>query len=271
MNGNSQWLALVESVMRVPPIEASLTEKVSTISNLMLSHDIGSIVVVADGKPVGIITERDIMEKVVRDGRDPNETTAREIMTSPVVTIEYDKSVSEALKLMREKGIRRLAVTRNGKLAGIVTERRLLSIAPVQKILVPIDDSETSQKALEPAFSLAKQYSSEICILNVIQSSKIPATIYTVRIHEEERESARERSKRLLGKALTKAVEAGVKASMKSEYGEPADKIVQIAEAEGFNLIVMGAKRKSAMRRFILGSVTRKVIQTAHCPIFIVR
>ena len=271
LKGDPQWLTLVESVMRVSPVEALLTDTVSKISEMLLSNDIGSIVVVADSKPVGIITERDIMEKVVRAGRDPNKTTAKEIMTSPIVAIEHNKSVSEALKLMREKGIRRLAVTQNGKLVGIVTERRLLSVAPVQKILVPIDESDTSQKALDVALDLAKQYSSEICILHVIQSPKIPVTIYTARMHEDEQETEEKKSKQLLEKAFAKATEAGVGASTRLGYGEPADKIVQIADEEGFNLIVMGAKRKSTMRRFILGSVSSKVTHTASCPTFIVR
>jgi nucleotide-binding universal stress UspA family protein/CBS domain-containing protein len=271
LKGDPQWLTLVESVMRVSPVEALLTDTVSKISEMLLSNDIGSIVVVADSKPVGIITERDVMEKVVRAGRDPNKTTAKEIMTSPIVAIEHNKSVSEALKLMREKRIRRLAVTQNGKLVGIVTERRLLSVAPVQKILVPIDESDTAKKALDVALDLAKQYSSEICILHVIQSPKIPVTIYTARMHEDEQETEEKKSKQLLEKAFAKAAEAGVGASTRLGYGEPADKIVQIADEEGFNLIVMGAKRKSTMRRFILGSVSSKVTHTASCPTFIVR
>lgn len=271
LKGDPQWLTLVEAVMRVPPIVASLTDRVSTVSEMMLSNNIGSIVVVTNSKPVGIITERDIIEKVVNARRDPNETTAKEIMTSPIVTVEYDRSVSEALKLIREMGRRRLAVTKNGKLVGVVTERRLLSVAPVQKILVPIDGSKTSQKALEVSLNLAKQYSSEICILNVIQPFKIPATIYTAKAREKAREAERKKGKQLLEKALAKAVESGVEASMRLDYGEPADKIVEIAEEESFNLIVMGSKRKSATERFFLGSVASKVTRTASCPIFIVR
>jgi len=263
------WLKLVESVMRAPPIAASLTNTVSTVSEMMLSSNIGSIVVISNGKPVGIITERDIIEKVVKAGKDPRETTAKEIMSSPTVTIEHNRSVSEALKLMREKGIRRLAVTQKGKLVGVVTERRLLSVAPVQKILVPIDKSETSQKALDAAFSLGKQYSSEICILHIIPKMRV--TMYTVKIGEEERDAEEKKGKNLLEKALAKAAKYGVGASTRLEYGEPADKIVQVAEEGSFNLIVMGAKRKRGIKRFILGSVTEKVTQNTSCPIFIAR
>jgi len=189
--------------MKVPPVEASLTDAVPAISEMMLSNNIGSFVVVVNDKPVEIITERDIIEKVVRAGRDPNETTTKDIMTSPTIVIEYNKSVSEALKLMCEKGIRRLAVTKNGKLVGIVTERRLLSVAPVQKILVSIDESSASEKALDVALNLAKQYSSEICILHVIPYPKIPVTMYTARMHEEERE-AEEKRRNLWRKLLQK-------------------------------------------------------------------
>jgi CBS domain-containing protein len=78
------------------------------------------------GQPVGIITEKDILQRVVRPGKDPARTLAREVMTSPILNIEVNRSVSDALKLMREKNVRRLGVTRGGRLIGIVTERRVL-------------------------------------------------------------------------------------------------------------------------------------------------
>ncbi|MEM2718361.1 MAG: CBS domain-containing protein, partial [Candidatus Bathyarchaeia archaeon] len=74
----------------------------------------------------GIITERDIIEKVVRSNRDPSKIRAEEIMSSPLISVEADKTLKDALTLMRDKKIRRLGVTRKGKLVGIITERRVL-------------------------------------------------------------------------------------------------------------------------------------------------
>ncbi|MEM3046986.1 MAG: CBS domain-containing protein, partial [Candidatus Bathyarchaeia archaeon] len=116
----------VEQVMRSPPLTALFSDTVSTVVDRMLTFDIGAVVVESGGQPVGIITEKDILQRVVKAGRDPSRTLARDVMTSPIVGIEVGKSIKDALKLMREKNVRRLGVTRAGRLIGIVTERRVL-------------------------------------------------------------------------------------------------------------------------------------------------
>ena len=117
----------VESVMRSPPIMAWFSDTVSSVVEKMVSNNIGAVIVVDnDLVPFGIITERDIIEKIVWARRDPDKTLAQEIMSAPIITIEVGKSIRDALKLMHDNQIRRLAVTKNGILVGIVTERRIL-------------------------------------------------------------------------------------------------------------------------------------------------
>ncbi|MEM2424588.1 MAG: CBS domain-containing protein [Candidatus Bathyarchaeia archaeon] len=116
----------VESVMRSPPVTVLFSDSVSIAIEKMISNNIGAIIVISGGNPVGIITERDIIEKVTRVGRDPNKIRAEEVMSSPLISIEADKTIRDALILMRDRKIRRLGVTRRGRLIGIVTERRLL-------------------------------------------------------------------------------------------------------------------------------------------------
>lgn len=118
--------ASVESVMRSPPVTALSSDTVSSIAEKMISNNIGAVVIMSGGVPSGIVTERDLIEKIMRIRKDPVKTRAQEIMTSPLLSIDGDKSVTDALKLMRDKKIRRLGVTRKGQLVGIVTERRLL-------------------------------------------------------------------------------------------------------------------------------------------------
>jgi len=112
--------------MRRPPVTALFSDNVSLVIEKMISNNIGAVIVMSGGNPVGIVTERDILERVVRAGKDPNKTRAEEIMSSPLISIEADKTVKDALILMRDKKIRRLGVTRRERLIGIVTERRLL-------------------------------------------------------------------------------------------------------------------------------------------------
>jgi len=116
----------VETVMRSPPVTVLFSDTVSSITEKMVSNNIGAVIVMSGGSPTGMVTERDIVRKVVRDRKDPSRTRAQEIMSIPLVSIEADRSVRDALKLMGDTEIRRLAVTRGGRLVGIVTERRLL-------------------------------------------------------------------------------------------------------------------------------------------------
>jgi CBS domain-containing protein len=116
----------VSSSMRHNIVSVLPTEPVSGVTYKMLVEDIGAAIVVDDGRPVGIITEKDILDKIVSTGMDVHRTLAKEIMSKPVVVVESSSPLKDALELMKMKNIRRLAVLENGSLVGLVTERRLL-------------------------------------------------------------------------------------------------------------------------------------------------
>ncbi len=80
-------------------------------ARIMVERGIGSLVVTSGNKRVGIITERDMLKKVLAEGRNPATTNVGEIMTSQPVTIEHDRTLREALDLMTRRGIRRMLVT----------------------------------------------------------------------------------------------------------------------------------------------------------------
>ncbi len=84
--------------------------------------------VVADGGGlIGIITERDILYKVVAEGLDPARTTVRVVMSAPVETVEEASKVGDAIAKMSKLGVRRLGVTRSGKFVGLVTQKNIAS------------------------------------------------------------------------------------------------------------------------------------------------
>jgi len=118
--------ASVESVMRSPPVTALISDSAAAVVEKMISNNIGAVIIMSGGAPAGIVTERDIVEKIVRARKDPTKTRTQDVMSSPLLSIESDKLVADALRIMRDKKIRRLAVTRKGALVGVVTERRLL-------------------------------------------------------------------------------------------------------------------------------------------------
>lgn len=117
---------LVENVMRSPAVTALFSDTVWSVANKIFTNNIGSVIVMSGGVPTGMITERDIVKAIVRDKKDPNKTHAQDIMSVPIVMIEAKKTARDALELMRDKGVRRLAVTKDGRLIGIVSERRVL-------------------------------------------------------------------------------------------------------------------------------------------------
>ena len=116
----------VEAAMRSPPITISAESLASKVVDSMLTNNIGSVIVVESEKPVGIITEKDILNRLVDTQRDPNKTTANEIMSSPLITIDREKSLLEALNIMESSDIRRLVVVDKGKIVGMLSERRVL-------------------------------------------------------------------------------------------------------------------------------------------------
>jgi CBS domain-containing protein len=87
----------------------------------MNKFDISSIIVVQGERPVGIITARDILVRLVEQCLAPEALTAKQIMTSPLVTISESATIEEAARLMAKKKIKTLPVMDNNKLAGIVT------------------------------------------------------------------------------------------------------------------------------------------------------
>ncbi len=116
----------IESAMRSPPLTALPSDPVSNVIAKMVSHDAGSVIIVDDDRPFGLITESDILGRVLNAGKNPSVTLAKDIMSSPVETVDYNQSLTNMLKMMRDKQIRRLVVTQNGKVKGIVHERRIL-------------------------------------------------------------------------------------------------------------------------------------------------
>jgi len=99
------------------------------VAGIMDTKNVGSVLVVdkADGKYVGIVTERDIVRKVVAKGLDGSSYLVKGVMSSPLVTIESTKTIFEAGDLMDQKKVRHLAVTEGSEVVGIVSIRDLIN------------------------------------------------------------------------------------------------------------------------------------------------
>jgi len=102
--------------------EATLAE----VAAMMRDTRVGAILVAEQGTFIGIVSETDLVRKAMAGQLNAAQAKVRAIMSSPVITIEQDRSAHDASDLMAEKGIRHLAVTEDGRIVGIVTVRDLL-------------------------------------------------------------------------------------------------------------------------------------------------
>ncbi len=115
---------IVSKIMRKRVVKVSPEDTLRHAAELMVKLDIGSIVVAEQDVPVGIITERDCVRLIA--GGHPSDARAGEVMTTPLITCESDKKVTDAFVKMAENKIDHLPITENGKLIGIVASRDLL-------------------------------------------------------------------------------------------------------------------------------------------------
>jgi glycosyltransferase involved in cell wall biosynthesis/CBS domain-containing protein len=125
----------LETNMRAAPPTVSALDTVSTVMDLMEKENVGSIVAVENNLPVGIITEKDMLQRVIRPGKDLELTRVRDVMSEPLITIEAERTIADALEALSKHNIRRLIVTRKGVLVGITTERRLLEITHAHYVM----------------------------------------------------------------------------------------------------------------------------------------
>jgi CBS domain-containing protein len=113
------------NVVSMPP-DASVFEVAKSMSEM----DISSVIVADREKPLGIITEADIVRRVIAEKRDIMKTTAAEIMSSPIIHVEPGTGLTDAMRVMAKSNIRRVAVLKNNSLAGIITSRDILRWSP---------------------------------------------------------------------------------------------------------------------------------------------
>lgn len=120
--------SIVKGVMAKPVITVDRRCSVYKAAKIMSEKGIGCIVVLDDGEPVGIATERDILQRVVAKGLDTCQTRMMDITSKPLITIEGNTPIIDAIRTMQKKNIRHLPIIEKGELVGIVTQRDLLRV-----------------------------------------------------------------------------------------------------------------------------------------------
>ena len=115
-------MASIRDLMTSNPTTCPPSATAVDAAKAMANEDVGPIPVAEGDRLVGIVTDRDLVVRVLAEGRDPTSTTLQEVMASDLTTVEPDTQLEEALELMSENQVRRLPVVEGGRLVGIVAQ-----------------------------------------------------------------------------------------------------------------------------------------------------
>jgi signal-transduction protein with cAMP-binding, CBS, and nucleotidyltransferase domain len=118
----------IQSIMTPLPLQTALpTATIREITEQMKDRQRGAIVIVDEkNQPLGIITERDIVRRVVAEGRDPQQIRALDVMSHPIISVDPEVSIYDAALVMSKYRVRRLPIVRDNTLYGIVTATDLV-------------------------------------------------------------------------------------------------------------------------------------------------
>ncbi len=125
----------VEDVMTMDVITIDENASVKEAADIMNQHEIGCLIAVRKGKAIGIITERDLLKRVIVEGKNAKKTKVKEVMSSPLEVVAPDTSLEEALQLMFQKKIKKLPVIYKNRLLGLVS---LTDIARCQPAIIKL-------------------------------------------------------------------------------------------------------------------------------------
>jgi len=115
----------VRNIMCKDILKVGKKESVKTAMTLMVEHDVGSLLI-DEGAEYGILTRKDIVNKVIAYGKDPAKVKVTEVFTFPVLTVSPDMSVKEAARLMSKANVKRFPVVEKGVLVGILSNSDIL-------------------------------------------------------------------------------------------------------------------------------------------------
>ena len=122
---------LVKEAMKTNLVIVKPTITVLEAAKLMKNRKIGNVIVVEKKQPIGILTESDILKKVVADGKNAKDILVKNVMSTPIIVIDPYVTLEEAMKTMGKCNVRRLPVIENNELIGIITQRDISMISPI--------------------------------------------------------------------------------------------------------------------------------------------
>jgi signal-transduction protein with cAMP-binding, CBS, and nucleotidyltransferase domain len=146
--------------MKTEMITVSPSDLVADAARSMSQNHVGAVLVVEDGVMTGILSERDVVSRVVAKGKDPTATHVSEIATTEVVSVDVDAHVRKCAEMQFAMGVRHLPVTENGKPVGILSSRDFLAyvVEGLERIIDKLDYEETLGEGEDPYDHLGGSY-----------------------------------------------------------------------------------------------------------------
>ncbi|MEM3622472.1 MAG: CBS domain-containing protein [Candidatus Bathyarchaeia archaeon] len=140
----------VEDVMVKEVITIDENSTVKEAAEIMNKFEIGCLIAVRKGKAMGIITERDLLKRVVAEAKDANKTKVKDVMSSPLVVVEPKMDLEEAVRLMFQMKIKKLPVVDGKRLVGLVSLTDIARFQPqVIKILKQLAMRQAAPKSMK--------------------------------------------------------------------------------------------------------------------------
>ena len=129
----------VKEIMNRDVIGIDPDDTAEVAAQRMKHYDVGNLVVINNKKAIGIVTEEDLVRKLVSKNLLPEKVKIGDIMTSPLITVSPNTSLTSAMRLMLKNNIRRLPIVEDRKLVGIITNKDILSVSPeLNRILIDL-------------------------------------------------------------------------------------------------------------------------------------
>lgn len=141
----------------------------------------------------------------------------------------------------------------------------------IRRILVPVDFSDPSQRALEEAIELARTWGAELHLLHCYQIHPAAIDPYGLAYPESFEREIRDAAEKRLAEWAAKAEAQGLKVTPHLSARFPSDEIPELAATLGVDLIAMGTRGLSGLKHVLLGSVTERTLRTAPCPVWVSR
>lgn len=149
---------LVKEIMSKPPITIDPNKSVRRAAILMKKNRKGFLVVTKKGKPVGVVSDSDLINKIIVKKKDAIKTKVKDIMGKPLITVSPGSDAMEAVEKMKKSNVHRLPVVRNGKVIGVLSLTDVARASPDMQYLL-----EYRQKMKTSPIEIAEETTSGIC------------------------------------------------------------------------------------------------------------